>query len=120
MRNSMNQLEKLFFVLRYFTDTSMTLFEGLEDQKICAGKYLSASRENLHLGEELQRDVSTAATQAMQVCEVFSKNGKRDGKASGWAVGRAYSDTPFKPTVKKCVECNGLKENKQIKRRPYE
>ena len=117
MRNSMNQLEKLFCVLRYFTDASMTLFEGLEDQKICAGKYLSASRENLHLGGELQRDVSTVATQA---CEVFSKNGKRDGKASGWAVGTAYSDTPFKPTVKKCVECNGLKENKQIKRRSYE
>ena len=63
----MNQLEKLFCALRYFNDTSMTLFEGLEDQKICAGKYLSVFRENLHLDEELQPDVSAVDTQATQV-----------------------------------------------------
>lgn len=37
---------------------TMALFEGSEDQKISAEKYLSASRETLHLGEELQPDVS--------------------------------------------------------------
>ena len=37
---------------------TMALFEGSEDQKISAEKYLSASRETLHLGEEPQPDVS--------------------------------------------------------------
>ena len=42
----------------------MTLL-GMEDQKICPGKHLSASRETLHLGEELQPHVSAVATQAL-------------------------------------------------------
>ena len=41
----------------------MTLFEKLEDQKIYyAGKYLSISRENLPLGEELQPEFLAIAT----------------------------------------------------------
>ena len=41
----------------------MTLFEKLKDQKISyAGKYLSISRENLPLGEELQPEFLAIAT----------------------------------------------------------
>ena len=40
----------------------MTLFEGLEDQKVCAEKYLLVLMESLHVGEELQPDVSAVTT----------------------------------------------------------
>ena len=41
---------------------SMTLFEDLEDQKIFAEKFLSVSRESLHIGKELKQNISAVAT----------------------------------------------------------
>ena len=41
---------------------TVTLFEGLEDQKIFAEKFLSVSRESLHIGQELKQNIAAVPT----------------------------------------------------------